>query len=308
MTTHQPFCFLNLPKELRYICCEKIRPTIHHHIIIAKDADGKFSEVTLVRRCLPVSLLGTSKALHEEAKPFFEAKFREIKNEPMRFIVDKDSANALVANHSPLIACFGLEVNGWRGAVFDNIMWAPIVPANSPGGASPATIPNPVSLYATLAAPLSNNEIMSTDFEAQYDNGRSFIDHCTRILSSTHRAQITKDRRFDIEIRLSDCIEDWHAGAMHDFVMNVHELCNAAGVAVVLLRKSSSDTLLPNRPEPICGGNREWMKVPEHCQLHVLLQDGPACVAVEDHRLYIGDWKRGRGDGTAPRESSENGL
>jgi len=176
----------------------------------------------------------------------------------MRFIVDKDSASALVSNESPLIACFGLKVKGLLGPTYDNLLNLPIVPSNLPSSASPATIPDPVSPYEKLAEPLSTSVLLKTDFDVQYESAPEFIDHCKQILSRTRNAPISSERRFDIEIRLRDNVEDWDADDMHDFIMAVHEICGAAGVAVVLLGKSSSGESLRVRPTSLEGANRMW--------------------------------------------------
>jgi hypothetical protein len=47
--------------------------------------------------------------IKQEATSFFAANFREIKNKPMRFIVDIATAQFLVSRDSPLLACFGLK-------------------------------------------------------------------------------------------------------------------------------------------------------------------------------------------------------
>ena len=205
-----------------------------------------------------MSLLTTCHLIHDEASSFIQKTVRKVKDEPMRFIVDKGSASALVSNESPLIACFGIKVKGLLQPAYDNLLNLPIMPSNLPSSASPATIPNPISPYEKLAEPLSTSVLLKADVDVQYENVPDFIEHCKQTLSRTRHAPISSDRRFDIEIRLRDNVEDWNPHDMYEFIMAVHEMCGAAGVAVVLLGKSSTGESLRVRPTSLEGANRTW--------------------------------------------------
>jgi hypothetical protein len=55
----QPFRFLDLPPELRYIVYEQIDSTTKHHTLESINAPNNPSTVTLVHISLPVQILAT---------------------------------------------------------------------------------------------------------------------------------------------------------------------------------------------------------------------------------------------------------
>jgi hypothetical protein len=105
----QPFRFLDLPPELRCIVYEQIGITTKHHTLESTNAPDKYSEITLVRKSLPVQILATCRLINDEAKTFLRPKLAKLRNQPLRFLVDCASATALVdLRYSPLVRCFGL--------------------------------------------------------------------------------------------------------------------------------------------------------------------------------------------------------
>ncbi|KAF2028448.1 hypothetical protein EK21DRAFT_20903, partial [Setomelanomma holmii] len=81
----QPFCFLDLPAELRCIVYEHIDISIHRQVVSSESVSGKASQIVLIRRCLPVSLLAACKLINHESMAVFTTKLREMQNDPLRF-------------------------------------------------------------------------------------------------------------------------------------------------------------------------------------------------------------------------------
>ena len=115
-----------------------------------------------------------------------------------------------------------------------------------------------------LATPLGSRLIMNADSQVANQGASSFIDHCATELARAQQAQVTSDRRFDVEIRLRDNIEDWLARDISDLIDDVHQLCASAGIAVVLLAKGSIGEG-EEEPDVVCGRWSNWQREAPYC-------------------------------------------
>ncbi|KAF2254010.1 hypothetical protein BU26DRAFT_233883 [Trematosphaeria pertusa] len=97
----QPFRFLDLPTELRFMVYEQIPINIQHTVLELSrllrrrqhPESTREPTVTLVSYSASLPLLQTCRTIQSEATPFLERKVEALGEEPIRFIVDLDDAN-----------------------------------------------------------------------------------------------------------------------------------------------------------------------------------------------------------------------
>jgi hypothetical protein len=87
----QPFRFLDLPTELRYMVYDELTASEYRatlpYMSYKYAQENKKPGIVSVRSGLPVSLLATCKFINNEARPWFEKELEKMKGEPMRLEV-----------------------------------------------------------------------------------------------------------------------------------------------------------------------------------------------------------------------------
>jgi hypothetical protein len=75
----QPFRFLDLPAELRFIVYEHIDFMTKHYTLEGTDAPENSSTITFVPKNLPVRILAIFQLINNEAKKFLRPKLAELR-------------------------------------------------------------------------------------------------------------------------------------------------------------------------------------------------------------------------------------
>lgn len=188
----------------------------------------------LIRKSLPVALLATCHQFNQEATPIFNIKLAELRNEPMRFIVDRASAFALILGDSPLFACFGESINHECAEPRDR-SYSPV--AVSDPEISSRIVP---ASYSPLLPPIIEEEDVQT-----------LIDISAEMLPRIKSVPLTNGRPYDVEIRLTGDIKDWQPLMLEMFFAHATLLLNKADLAVPIMCKKPEDrpTVVPAQPE-----------------------------------------------------------
>jgi hypothetical protein len=89
--SEEPFRFLDLPAELRFMVYEFLPATIQHHVM-DNPLDFKGSTLTLATKSIPMELLDVYRSISAEAEPLLNKQMEAFKTELLRLIVDSSSA------------------------------------------------------------------------------------------------------------------------------------------------------------------------------------------------------------------------
>jgi hypothetical protein len=95
----EPFRFLDFPAKLRLMVYEAIPITTRRQTFEHVEG-GQTLSMTLTKRCFLVSLLATSKFIHQEAKQIIGKKLRQLELEPVRVKTDLETLVAITADFS----------------------------------------------------------------------------------------------------------------------------------------------------------------------------------------------------------------
>ncbi|KAH6866524.1 hypothetical protein BKA58DRAFT_470817 [Alternaria rosae] len=96
MMSEPSFRFLDLPPELRYMVYEELDMKTKHYTLDSADTPDQSSTITLVSKKLPVQILATSMLINTEAMKVFRPRMRQLKAQPMRFLIKAKHTNPLL--------------------------------------------------------------------------------------------------------------------------------------------------------------------------------------------------------------------
>jgi hypothetical protein len=227
----QPFRFLELPTELRFMVYEHISPTSHTHILNTHDEDGVPVRASFTRQGLPVSLLSTSRQIAHEAQPFFAAKFAALRNQPIRFsIADAPSGSHLVHQYSRLIKGFGIPV---EQDVFQEMrMYREFAAAEGN-----------VTELAYWEEQERTERVRTAAIETSVTaEAIAFGERSGTMLAWVREVHLTPERCFDVEVRLEKNISACTVEEMSTLLINLEEFCDYERLAVVIFGTGLEDT------------------------------------------------------------------
>jgi hypothetical protein len=211
----QPFRFLDLPTELRFIVYEQIDFTTKHHTLESTNAPDNSSNITFVRKSLPVQILATCQLINNEAKTFLRPKLAELQSQPMRFLVDCASAKALVDLNSPLVRSFGLEERDADPRQY----------RDQPSGSLQSSVQQQ-QMLETIEEQDEDREPLSVEAKA-------FIARCATAWSRLQSATVSTAGPSDVEIFLTDLHENDFQDS-RELTSDIWRLSRTANIAIVV--------------------------------------------------------------------------
>jgi hypothetical protein len=219
----QPFRFLELPTELRFMVYEQTSPISHTHILNTHDGNGAPVRTSFTRQSLPVSLLSTSRQIAYEAQPFFVAKFAALRNQPIHFsVADTVSGSHLIHEDSRLIFGFGAPLHQ---DFFDDLR-AEREEAAADGDNESVTFLDTYEREQRIRTAAIEAHVTAED--------KVFGERSAKMLAWVSMACLTPQRQFDIEIRPEKDIAECGVAEMTDFLMDVNRMSFEMPLAIAI--------------------------------------------------------------------------
>jgi hypothetical protein len=263
----QPFRFLELPTELRFMVYEQISPTSHTHILNTYD-DGVPVRTSFTCQSLPVSLLSTSRQIAYEAQPFFAAKFATLKNQSMRFdVTDAPSGTNLVQEYGRLIKGSGIFID--KDFFQDLRKYREFAAAEGE-----------VTEVAYCDAQERMQRARVAAIEARVTaQEKVFSEHSSTMLAWVSEVRLTPEHCFDVEIRLEKDISECTVQEISHLLFSVDEFCECGFLAVVIVGTGLEDANVA-RPGHTTASDT-WRRVQAQAAAHYTLGERP-CLRLVD--------------------------
>ena len=192
-------------------------------ILSNTDAPENCSTITLARKSLAVQLLATCRVIKYKTERFLALKLEELQGQPMHFIVNEESATALVDLDGPLVRCFVV-------------------------GKEPAEPVEYSSLSARLLRPGARYpQCLETIEEDNEDRGypsrkaKAFVTRCAKISSRFRRTTPSTGRPIEVEIVLTAIpdMSDMAIDRLSRLLNATKCMCSEANLTVALIRNGS---------------------------------------------------------------------
>ncbi|KAH3953319.1 hypothetical protein HBH53_041170 [Parastagonospora nodorum] len=116
----EAFRFLELPAQLRCMVYEDLKIETRRHVLKMSEAleckhwtvaDGAHGSITLVRKLLAVAILATCWQVQCEVVEYLRSRLRDLKRDPVRFILGYGGAAVLSDHCGPFAECFNDPVS-----------------------------------------------------------------------------------------------------------------------------------------------------------------------------------------------------
>lgn len=243
-----PFRFLDLPTELRLIVYEAIDVETHHDTAVVRPyrAEEAF-EIGRSYLTLATSLLATCRQIKSEAQPIFDKKLEQIKDQPVRFHMGALAAGQFVDQFSPLSACLGLsqfnadnKARKFHKLEADHLpkpLWDYINEDDRVGHIY--SFERDRNAYEHWTNARDAEGCTSDTIPKEMRTLQLFTERSARAVSHGLQQPLSRSRKYDVELVLSEYITDagegfWLSMYLSEFHIDIGDRAREAGIAIVI--------------------------------------------------------------------------